>query len=281
MGSRNHVEEKIGQVIETFQSAQQIEVTINQNELVEKLNSYDPEFRSVAFESAFVSIVSSDFQKNEGVEAEKWKPFFTDFKSLYEAQLVVGFGWALAVNQKNPADFLDRFDPLAAMWILDGYGYYHALLRSRTTVHNLQIPDAVNEALLFAFDQGLGRGLWYLCKGDLEKLRTMLEKFPEERRPDLWRGIGTASAFVAGIDAAKYMELKHLAGNDYKQLIAGVLFSIRSRVRSGSITEGIQIACQALTYFNLQAAFEFVEDSKKEASVFKEWLSEMLNRLKV
>jgi hypothetical protein len=273
--SKTGILKKIDQVFTTFQSAQYIAENTVYEELDQKLISYDPEFRSVAFEAASMTLLSSDFKKNGSNQTEQWKNFYSTHQSLHETQLLTGYGWALAVHQKKPSDFLDQFDPLVSMRILDGYGYYYGLLRSRISVQNIQIPDDINKDLLFAFDQGLGRSLWYLSKGDLEKLMTMLEKFPDERKPNLWRGIGIASAYLGGIDAPTYHKLNQLAVNNHKQFVVGVLVAINTRMQSNSFTKYIQTACTMLTDFNVNSAFKFTEDTKKKAGNYKEWLAVM------
>jgi enediyne biosynthesis protein E3 len=270
------IQEKIEKVISTFRSAQELAENLAHDELIEKLNSYDPEFRSVAFEAASMAIAASDFQQSEIVQASLWKDFYSVHKVLYEVQLLTGFGWALASHQKKPADFLNQFDSLSAIRILDGYGYYYGLLRSRMCIADMQIPEDIHNDLQFAFDQGLGRRMWYIGKGDLERLMAMLKKFPEERKANLWRGIGTASAFVGGIDLKMYDELGRLSGNHKKQLTIGKLFAIRSRMQAKSITESIKIGCGTLTGFNLETAYQFTEDAKQKSKNFKEWLSGMI-----
>jgi enediyne biosynthesis protein E3 len=273
--SQTSIPKKIELVFTTFHEAQSIAENASFEELFEKLHSYEPEFRSVAFEAASMSILSSDLKKNGNSPSDQWNNFFAAHKSLHKSQLLTGFGWALALHEKNPSDFLDQFDPLISMRILDGYGYYHGLLRSRRSVQNIQIPNYITEDLLFAFDQGLGRALWYLSKGDLEKLMTMLEKFPAQRKENLWRGIGTASAYVGGIDSGIYQELNLLAANYSKQFVVGIIFAIRTRMQSNSVTEYIQEACRTLTDFNIDTAYKFTEETKKKAGNYEEWLSIM------
>jgi hypothetical protein len=267
---------KIEQIISTFQSAQAITENTGYEDLFEKLSSFEPEFRSVAFEAASMSILSSYLKSNSSNQLEQWKNFYSTHQSIHKSTLLTGFGWALAVHERNPADFFDQFDPLVAMRILDGYGYYHGLMRSRRSIHNLEIPEYITKDLLFVFDQGLGRALWYLSKGDLEKLMALIQKFPDERKLNLWRGIGTASAYVGGVDVSIYKELNQLAANNSKQFIVGVFFAIRTRMHSNSITEYIKNACRIVSDFNINTAFKCTEDTKKNSENYKEWLSQMV-----
>ncbi len=51
-----------------------------------------------------------------------------------------------------------------------------------------------------AFDQGLGRSLWFVEGADAAHIAAAISAFPQSRRADLWSGVGLASAYAGGVD---------------------------------------------------------------------------------
>jgi len=47
-------------------------------------------------------------------------------------------------------------------------------------------------------DQGIGRAMWFVGGTDVELVATMIDKFPDHRRADLYSGAGLAATYAGG-----------------------------------------------------------------------------------
>src|SRR4030095_9223172 len=124
--------------------------------------------------------------------------------------------------------------------VYDGIGYYHGLFKGRSVIKKKMIPAEIED--INGFDQGLGRRLWYLKKGNIDHLLELLNDFDEVRRGDLWRGAGIACAYVGGNKTAALQHLSNAAGAYKRQLELGITLAAVSRIASDSITEDVKAA---------------------------------------
>jgi hypothetical protein len=134
----------------------------------------------------------------------------------------------------------------------DGMGYYHGLFKGRKTVKNQLIPEGINEQELHGFDQGLGRRLWYIVKGDVTELIQLINPFHSSRHSDLWRGVGIACGYVGGCYKENLERLQN-SSTEYKdQLSAGIALAAISRNASNSITGDIELACEIICRMSMK-----------------------------
>ena len=116
----------------------------------------------------------------------------------------VGMGWAIARLpwlRFNLTKYLQRLHPLFRWLTLDGYGFHEGYFNWPRYVENQQAPRRLSAYALRAFDQGLGRSLWFSEGADVARIPTTIEKFAFHRRADLWSGIGLACAYAGGASA--------------------------------------------------------------------------------
>ena len=223
--------------------------TLTQNihdtdELVSLLNTEPPEFRSVAYESASMKIALRDL--NGGLELNNWKKFYHRSAKEHTFHMDIGLGWAFAKTETLPKPFPEILHPAMKRMVFDGIGYYNGLFKGRRTVKNQLVPEGIETEELEGFDQGLGRRLWYIAKGEVEETTHLIQEFPLSRHPDLWCGIGIACGYVGGNKQADLETLLTSSGKYSKQLQTGVMFAAISRIASGSVTEDVENACRVL-----------------------------------
>ncbi|MBL4586486.1 MAG: DUF1702 family protein [Flavobacteriales bacterium] len=194
------IAENIETVVSTFQKGRALgESRISLDELIMELDKVEQRYRSVAYEGASmgVSIVRDD----------GWRAFRAKSEA-HSTQIHIGLGWAFA-EQEWPIDKeLHHVESEYRSKVLDGFGYWHGLFRIRLTIRTQTIPEVISTENLSNFDQGVGRAIWYISKGEVEKLLNIIGHFPEERKPNLWRGIGIASTYVDGCSEELISELK-------------------------------------------------------------------------
>lgn len=68
---------------------------------------------------------------------------------------------------------------------------------------NVSLPPIAAEA----FDQGLGRALWFIAGSDWRIIEQLVERFSYKRRFSLWRGIGLMAGFWGAEDEQQLKKL--------------------------------------------------------------------------
>lgn len=209
------IAENIETVVSTFQKGRALsERELGLDELIAELNKFEPRYRSVAFEGASMGVALAN-------SIDTWKVYASKTEK-HATQVHIGLGWAIAEQQLNLASTLSEIDPELQVKVLDGYGYWHGLFRRRLTIRTQQIPEIITPEIQPGFDQGVGRAIWYTTKGDVAKAVNIMNHFSEDRRPNLWQGIGVASTYVGGCSDELVTELKSAADEFKLNLEKGI-----------------------------------------------------------
>jgi hypothetical protein len=159
----------------------------------------------------------------------------------------VGTGWVLGRLPLSPGGLLARLDPVNGWLALDGYGFHEGFFHARTAIAEQRVPrKAAKGYARHAFDQGLGRSLWFVEGAGVERIAATIAAFPPERRPDLWSGVGLACAYAGGVRREEIEALSRAAGPSAPELAQGAAFAAEARERAGHTPEHTDIACQAL-----------------------------------
>ena len=166
--------------------------------------------------------------------------------------LHVGAGWALAFPLVSASSLLGRLDPLLGLMSLDGYGFYRAYFFWRRTVVEGRAPSWISGAARRSFDVGVGRRIWFMDTDTPDILR-LAAAFPEDRRGDLWAGLGEACSFGGGRDATAVEALCRAAGPFLPAFAQGVAFSAEVRDRGGIPASHTEAACQIVWKRNAAA----------------------------
>ena len=121
--------------------------------------------------------------------------------------------------------------------VADGYGFHHAFFSARRFLgRGFPVQPGRWTA---DYDVGLGRGLLFAAEGDPEAIVAIVDKMPEDRRGNIWRGVGTASAFTgAGVRMSRGTEWGRLDTD----LRAGVKAGLQMASRLARETKGKTVA---------------------------------------
>ncbi len=202
--------------------------------LVEYLEKTEPEFSSIAYESASMAIAIKDFESDTFPAG--WLAFANGPALQHKAQVYVGLGWAIAKLNLPFLETLKELDTHPYFRIADGCGYYDGSFRQRQTVLSQQLPINISVEALPMYDQGVGRSIWYTARTDIDKIQSMIETFPANRQPNLWRGIGIAVAYVGGCSEIELKTLWQCAGSNGLQLAIGAALAARARMQAKTET---------------------------------------------
>ena len=219
-----------------------VETVHDLDAVIELLEQEATEFRSIAYESASMIIGVKDLCNTNTLRT--WKQFRDASSGRHSFHIDIGLGWAFAKTDKQPNEFLNEAGDTVKGMVYDGIGYYHGLFKGRSVIKKKMIPAEIED--INGFDQGLGRRLWYLTKGNIDHLLELLNDFDEVRRGDLWRGAGIACAYVGGNKTAALQHLSNAAGAYKRQLELGIMLAAISRIASDSTTEDVRTALRII-----------------------------------
>jgi len=221
------------------------------------------EFRGFAFEGAAMALDLLD-------QLTPWKaPRVSRFLSGLGAPHVymahVGIGWSLARFPLRLEHRLSRLDSVLRWLALNGYGFHEGYFHWPHYAEGSLHPKRLRGYGLRAFDQGLGRSLWFVSGADPEWIGDAIGKFSESRRSDLWSGVGLASAYAGGADARQLKGLRSAAGVHYPHLAQGVVFAAGARNRAGNPADHTELASQLLCDLSAQEAAALSETTRSHA----------------
>jgi hypothetical protein len=173
----------------------------------------------------------------------------------------IGFGWALA-RLRRPLDGLPvPLDPLLRWLVADGYGFHEGYFRTDAAVRRGARPQSFTGYADRAFDQGLGRALWFVEGADPRRVATAIAALPEPRRADLWSGAGLACAYAGGVDRAAAEALRVAAGEHRLHAAQGAVFAATARDRAGNPAPHTDMAVAVLAGIGAERAAALAADA--------------------
>ena len=179
----------------------------------------------------------------------------------------VGLGWAFARLHRRP------WGPFAPMncwlrWlVLDGYGFHQAFFKPERFVQDHQRPRKLRGYALRAFDQGVGRSLWFVEGADVERVAATVRSFEASRQPDLWSGVGLAACYAGGIGRPDLELLVVLSRNHHQALAQGAAFAAKARDRAGNVVPHNELGCQVMCGMDVHKAGDLTDGALWLASL--------------
>ena len=117
--------------------------------------------------------------------------------------------------------------------------------------------DYVNRVI----DQGIGRAMWFINSGNVERALSSVARFPPARRADLVCGLGLAITYAGGV-GADAMEALLKGAPEYRVEIAqGAVLALRARVLTDLVTPHSELAAQVLCNRTPEQASEYAAEA--------------------
>ncbi|WP_205678725.1 DUF1702 family protein [Aquisphaera insulae] len=227
--------------------------------LAGRLDEVDAEDRGFAYEGAAMGLCLLDHLTPW--RRDRLAAFLAGPGAAHAYMIHVGAGWALARLRRRVGRALSRFDPLLRWLVVDGYGFHQGYFRWREHVDLQQVPAHLSGYARRAFDQGLGRSLWFVDGADAARISASIGLFPQERQADLWSGIGLACAYAGGVADATISRLKSKAGTHGANLAQGAAFAAKARERAGNPAPRTELACRLLCDLPAGEAARLTDDA--------------------
>ena len=193
----------------------------------------------------------------------------------------IGAGWALARSAVWLQRRLGELQPLLRPLLYDGLGFHCGFFHHRRAIEAQQVPAGVRRRWWSAFDQGLGRAVWFVQGADVEKVAATAAAFPLHRRGNLWSGIGLAAAYAGGVDELELLCLREAAGDYRWHASQGVAFAAKARDRAGNHSAHTNVACRLFCGCEAREAAELTDSALQELVrttrdvTYEDWRAEM------
>ena len=213
------------------------------------------EWRGFAYEGAAMALALLDSMTPFG--GRRWRNLLEGPGDAHAYMVHVGFGWAAARIpwlRRRLRLHIEKFDPLLRWLIFDGYGFHQGYFHWPQFVRQQALPPKLSGYGLRAFDQGLGRSLWFVEGADISRIEKTVRAFPTERQGDLFGGLGLACTYAGGVERDAIERLRNVAGTDLGCLCQGAAFAAKARQRAGNPTPQAELACQILCGMQADAA---------------------------
>ena len=186
----------------------------------------------------------------------------------------VGIGWAMARLPKFRWPDAAKLDPLLRWLVLDGYGFHQAYFQTRKYVQDQYVdagfpwpPDHQRWYANRAIDQGIGRALWFIAGTDGQLAATMIDKFAEERRPDMYSGAGLAATYAGGGDEGELRAFWDRAGIYRPQVAQASAFAAEARVRAELVVPHTHVATRVFCDMTPEQAAQVSADVRPDRPV--------------
>jgi hypothetical protein len=215
-----------------------------QDRLARRLDALAPELRGIAYEGAGMGLMFLDSLVPPGRRLAR---FAHGHGAPYRSLLYIGAGLVLPRVPRSARRFLDRVDPFHRWFVMDGYGFYEGFFAWERTVQARQVGTRLPGYAARAYDQGLGRSLWFSTGANVPRIISTLDTFAVERKPDLWSGVGLACAYAAGVmDRGAVTALAEAAGTFAADLATGAAVASTFRAQTRQPAPHTDLACDVL-----------------------------------
>lgn len=145
----------------------------------------------------------------------------------------VGCGWAMARLPWRRRAILRVLDPLLQWLAYDGMGF-HDTYFSHTRILGMWRRVTAGYAAR-AYDQGVGRALWFVSGASAAAASQAILLFPLQRQKDLWAGLGLAMAYAGFAVSSDFRLAVEGGGRFAGDFGQGVSFACEARIRAGIV----------------------------------------------
>lgn len=204
-------------------------------------NGVSPTERGFAAEGAAMGAAIADavsFRKS--LLPACLKAFAADFAYLAH----VGAGWSLARVPWRRRRILAELDPLLRWLAFDGLGFHDTYFHHRRILAGWRRERAGYAA--HAYDQGVGRALWFVAGGSVPAAIKLLSTLPELRHRDIWSGLGLAMTYAGPVTADDLAAACEAAGPNRPQFAQGVAFACEARALARHVPAHTDFAARAV-----------------------------------
>ena len=214
-------------------------------ELSETLSACDAEYQGFSYEGAAMGLGLLDALSLGN--KRRWQRFLDGPANSHRYVVHVGLGWVVARLpwlRSRPERAIAKLDPLLKWLVLDGYGFHEGYFHWKKWSPETKRRPPFSGYASRAFDQGLGRCLWFVSGGDVHRAVSFITAFDADRHSDLWSGLGLACAYAGKPTELELNFLMERAGEYLLHFRQGITFGAEARELAGISTEHTEQTCR-------------------------------------
>jgi len=211
--------------------------------LARDLEKVSSELSGFAYEGAAMALALLDSLDPFG--GRRFENFLQREGASHAYMMHVGAGWIvgrLPWLRIAPLRFAAKFNPILRWLVIDGFGFHEGYFHWNN-VYKQRDRVRPNGYFHRAFDQGLGRSVWFVEACNAERVAGTVNAFHPSRQADLWSGVGLASAYAGGASSEDVRELVQYSGLNATSLSQGMAFAAKARQRAGIMVPHTETAC--------------------------------------
>jgi hypothetical protein len=223
--------------------------------MVTRLETLDEEYRGFAYEGATMATSLRDALSPIPGAGRLTTEFLSGPAAHHIYMAYLGVGFALArlpkmLWRRALPDQSQLPDHPTLNWLaIDGYGFHQTFFDTRRWVEEQYVQQGMvweghRDYVLRVLDHGVGRAMWFVAGGDVDRLTTMINKFTPRRHADLWSGAGLAATYAGGVDEESLKLLLKNAGDYRPEVAQGAVFALKARVLARVVTAHNEMASQ-------------------------------------
>jgi len=172
----------------------------------------------------------------------------------------VGAGWALARVPWRRKRILSALDPIHRWLAIDGLGFHDTYFYHRHVFTGWRREQSGYAA--HAYDQGVGRALWFVSCGSILDAAYLISKLAIIRQDDLWSGLGLAMAYAGPVDNDDVVCALESAGENAASFAQGVAFACEARALARYIPDHTEMAARGVWNKHACEVTRFVREAR-------------------
>jgi hypothetical protein len=226
------VRERLDSIVDSFAVGYNLALSCaGVPELIEGLERHVPERKGFAYEGAGMGLaIRIMITPGSKLLAE----YLRGPGDPHHYMIQVGAGWALGRVPVRHAALRRQLDDTFHWLAWDGYGFHQVFFDTKRTCDEHAGRPADKPYQGRAFDQGVGRAMWFVEMADPARIANKFSKFSIARQHDLWGGVGLAASYAGGVEAAVLDDLIERSGEYRPALGAGSMLAATARERAGN-----------------------------------------------
>jgi hypothetical protein len=220
----------------------------------------DPDHRGYAIEGAAMGSAIADAISG----GDRLRGWIVANEAHYTYLVHVGVGWALARVPWRRAAIRQHLDPIHHWLVFEGAGFHRAYFRPGGVLDGGRSWRRGYAAR--AYDQGIGRALYFVAGGHVDRAIAMLRSLAPSRHDDLWSGFGLALAYAGGARPSDLRSAVAAAGALRPSLLQGAAFAAEAHCRAHHVPAHTTETVRALTGHDAEPLSRLVREVRARLS---------------
>lgn len=234
--------ERLTQIVHSFVEGYNLGVACQSTEeLSAALGWHDPERAGFAWEGAGMGVAVRTLL----VPGSKYFADYLKSADRHHYIVHIGAGWAMARVGFRHGALKSQMCPIYHWLAWDGFGFHETMFKPKKTLEEQRGRPSLGYAGQ-AFDQGIGRALWFAWGARPDEVIRCIQAFSPERRADLWGGLGLAMTYAGGVSGDVLEAITKASGEHRVSLALGSALAVETRHRAGNVSDHTETAARRL-----------------------------------